>query len=151
MKSVPHSILLSVKPQYAEPIVKGLKRLEFRKKFSSKTTKNLKVYIYSSSPTKAIIGECKISKVLKLELKELRILWDRSGVDEGSFDSYFKNCNEGYAIFFDECQEYEKSVPLSFLKVNLMNPTLSYRFLNLEQSHIIEIFLGPGPELKFIK
>jgi type I restriction enzyme S subunit len=49
------NVLLSIKPKYVELIKAGFKKYEFRRKISKKFDGS-KVYIYSTSPIKKIIG-----------------------------------------------------------------------------------------------
>ena len=49
------SILLSIKPEYVEKILKGEKRYEFRRKLCQKEVD--KIYIYETSPVKKVVGE----------------------------------------------------------------------------------------------
>ncbi len=56
-------VLLSVKPAYANLLVDGIKTIELRRKFPVDLVPGTKCLIYSSSPTKKVIGECKIAKV----------------------------------------------------------------------------------------
>jgi predicted transcriptional regulator len=54
------NVLLSVKPKYANEIISGRKKYEFRKSiFKREDIK--KMYIYSSSPVKKIIAIWKVS------------------------------------------------------------------------------------------
>ena len=49
------NVLLSVKPKYANEIISGRKKYEFRKLIFKRENIE-KVYIYSSSPVKKVIG-----------------------------------------------------------------------------------------------
>ena len=49
------NVLLSVKPKYAEKIVEGKKKYEFRRAIFQKQNIE-KVYIYSSSPVSKIVA-----------------------------------------------------------------------------------------------
>ncbi len=58
------NVLLSVKPKYAEKIVEGTKKYEFRRSIFKRNDIE-KVYIYSSSPVSKIIASFQIEKILK--------------------------------------------------------------------------------------
>ena len=49
------SLILSLKPNYADLIFAGLKTAEFRKRFS-KSFENRNIFVYVSSPVKQIRG-----------------------------------------------------------------------------------------------
>lgn len=57
------NILISIQPQYVNKIIAKTKKVEFRKKFTSRNID--KVYIYSSSPQKKIVAYFKIQKIDK--------------------------------------------------------------------------------------
>jgi len=58
------NILLSVKPEYAEKILEGKKKYEFRR-IIFKRNDIQKVYIYSTSPISKIIASFEIEQILK--------------------------------------------------------------------------------------
>jgi predicted transcriptional regulator len=92
------NVLLSVKPKYAELIMKGLKKYEFRKVvLRDKDAKY--AYVYSSSPVKKIVGTFLIGSIIKDRPSNL---WDQlkgySGMEEDEFLDYFGNREKGFAI-----------------------------------------------------
>ena len=82
-------VLLSIKPKFAEAIIDGRKRYEFRKSKFTKKDIN-RVYIYATSPVKKIIGVFKISNIIE---DDPSALWDRlkdhAGISEEEFFNYF--------------------------------------------------------------
>lgn len=92
------NVLLSIRPQYAESIVSGQKKYEFRKIIFSDKYVNM-AYVYVTSPVKKIVGTFKIGKIVR-DCPEN--LWDQlnelSGLDEEEFFAYFKDSKVGYAI-----------------------------------------------------
>lgn len=110
-------ILLSIKPEYAEKILLGHKKYEFRRaifKFSEVT----KVVIYASSPIQKVIGEFEIDHVLTLKLGEL---WKKtkqdSGIDKEFYDSYFAGKDIGHAIKVKKVKRYTNYLDLEDLQV----------------------------------
>ena len=100
------NVLLSVKPKYAEEIISGRKKYEFRKSiFKREDIK--KMYIYSSSPVKKIIAIVDIVGILSDSPQEL---WEQchedAGISEREFFNYFKNSDTGYAIKISNVQEF---------------------------------------------
>jgi predicted transcriptional regulator len=101
------NVLLSVKPKYAELIMKGSKKYEFRKVvFNNKYIEY--VYIYSSSPVKKIVGIFRIGTII--EDRPLS-LWDQlkgySGMEEDEFFDYFENRKIGFAIEIKDFKRFE--------------------------------------------
>jgi len=100
------NVLLSVKPKYAEEIISGRKKYEFRKSiFKREDIK--KMYIYSSSPVKKIIAIVDIVGIVSDSPQEL---WEQyhedAGISEREFFDYFRNSNTGYAIKISNVQEF---------------------------------------------
>jgi type I restriction enzyme, S subunit len=101
------NILLSIKPRYAESIIVGLKKYEFRKILFKKRHVNT-VYVYATSPVKKIVGEFRIGDIIE---DQPIALWDRlnevSGMDKTEFFDYFKNDETGFAIEIKEVKKFE--------------------------------------------
>ena len=88
-------VLLSIKPKYAELILDGEKKYEFRRAiFKNPSVK--KVVIYASSPISKVIGEFEIDDILSLKLSELwKHTMEYSGIDKDFYDSYFSGKDIG--------------------------------------------------------
>lgn len=123
------NILLSIKPQFVKEIISGHKVFEFRKKICS-PQKVEKVYIYSSSPMKKIIGFFELNTVIEGFPEEI---WERckngAGISKKYFMEYYENKDTAYALkienltIFDEfISPYETSknftAPQSYMYVD---------------------------------
>ncbi|WP_373840337.1 ASCH domain-containing protein [Methanospirillum sp.] len=91
-------VLLSIKPEYVKRITRGEKKYEFRKKIF-KSSDIGRIFIYSSSPEKKIIGSFRIGAILR---DHPELLWDQvkeeAGIDYDAYCKYFSGKTEGYAI-----------------------------------------------------
>ena len=91
-------LLLSIKPEYAEKILLGKKKYEFRRTIFKNEAVS-KVIIYATSPIKKIIGEFEIEDILTLNTFEL---WEKtmkhSGINKEFYDDYFSGKDKGHAI-----------------------------------------------------
>jgi predicted transcriptional regulator len=112
MKAKQVSVLLSVKPKFANLIFNGNKKFEFRKSIFRKSVK--RILVYASSPVQQVIGEFTIHRVLYDTLPEL---WeqtrDHAGISEEVFYSYFAQKDAGYAIAITKVIKYKKPKTLS--------------------------------------
>lgn len=128
LKMEKDSVLLSVKPAYAELICEGVKTVELRRKFSEKSL-NKRCYIYSSSPTQKVIGECYIHSVEKLPVLEI---WKKysanSMISWNDFKNYFDGLEYGYAVKVSKHIRYDKPISLKS-KLSLERPPQSYCFV----------------------
>jgi len=123
------NVLLSVKPKYAELIKSGLKKYEFRRKFFKKTGRG-KIYIYSTSPVKKIIGAFDASTIYEdLPPKIWNLFGEHSGLSEAEFFQYFKDCKTAFAIKITNLVIFQEPWDPSdyFLE---FNPPQSYCYFN---------------------
>lgn len=121
-------VLLSIKPEFAEKILSGEKRFEFRKKiFKNKSVKT--VVIYATMPVGKVIGEFEIDEIIENEPKRLWIQTQKkSGITKSFFDEYFKEKKTAFAIGVGRITRYEKALSLSCFGNGIVAPQ-SYRYL----------------------
>jgi predicted transcriptional regulator len=119
-------VILSIKPEFVEKILKGEKKFEFRRHIFKKNVD--KVIVYASSPVKALIGEFTIDEILE---NRVDLLWEltkkNSGISKEFFYKYFNNKNTGYAIKIKNFLKYEHPINLSSVGINY--PPQSYVYI----------------------
>ncbi|WP_068688965.1 ASCH domain-containing protein [Culturomica massiliensis] len=128
------SVILSIKPEYAKAIMSGKKRVEFRRKIFKRPVN--KVYVYSSSPVKKIIGFFIIDSII--EDSPLR-LWAQfkeiGGINEKDFFNYFNEVEKGFSILIKEYKKFGRGIdPADFFE-NFCAPQ-SYIYLE-ENSELL--------------
>jgi type I restriction enzyme S subunit len=100
-------VLLSIKPKFAESIISGKKKYEFRKIIFTKKYIG-RVYIYSTSPIKKIVGAFRINDII---VDSPCTLWsqlkDDAGIAEEEFFDYFKNKEIGFALEITDVEKFE--------------------------------------------
>ena len=102
------NVLLSVKPKYAEKILKGTKKYEFRRSIFKRNDIE-KVYIYSSSPVSKIIASFEIEKILIDSPEKIwKICQKYAGVAKNDFLAYFHNSDVAYAIKIGEVNSFQE-------------------------------------------
>lgn len=126
-------VLLAIKPEFADKILDGSKKFEFRKAIFK--NENVKVVvIYASSPVKKVVGEFEIDKVI---VSEPETLWRKtkihSGITKEYFDSYFSDKEEGFAIKIKSLKRYKKPKCLK-ADFNISSPPQSFLYLNRSQN-----------------
>ncbi len=103
------NVLLSIKPKYVEKILNGEKRYEFRKSSFKEPEAVDKIYIYSTSPEKKIVGYFILDKIIEDEPESL---WERckahSGVDEEEFFDYYRGKEKGIAMKINDTEGFEE-------------------------------------------
>lgn len=109
---MPTRVLLSVKPRFAEAIIAGTKKFEFRRALFRDPDVDT-VVLYASSPVQRVVGEFRIADILALTPDEL---WARthrwSGIDRSYFDEYFHEREVGFALQVESARAYRRPLSL---------------------------------------
>lgn len=110
-------VIMSIKPQYANRILNGTKKFEFRRSIPKQIDEIDKVFIYSTFPIQRVIGHFTVKEVHKMNPLELWLhTWEQAGIEINDFQQYFQDKEFGYAIEVDEVIAYEK--PLLFKEID---------------------------------
>jgi predicted transcriptional regulator len=90
-------IIISIKPVYAEMILSGRKRYEFRRR--GFTRKIGRVFMYSTKPVSKIVGYFTFDEILNGSPSEVwGICSENAGISESDFYKYYKNAETAFAI-----------------------------------------------------
>ena len=126
-----HALFLSLRPEYADLILRGTKRVELRR-IRPRAVAGTQVVIYAASPVKSVLGGCEVSGVTCGEPDEV---WDLHGalsaVDREGFDSYFDGAAQAVAIRLRAPWRLARPVPLSALRATWdgFTPPQSFRYV----------------------
>lgn len=120
------NIILPIKPQYANKIINGEKKYEYRKRLCKESIG--KIYIYATSPVKMIIGEAQVIKKITMNKESLwKISKEQAGISEKSFFEYFQKSVNGSAYYLGNAQKYKK--PLSLKSIGIHYTPQSYVYI----------------------
>jgi type I restriction enzyme S subunit len=124
------NVLLSIKPEFAEKILSGGKRYEFRKTVFSDPEDVDTIFLYASSPVQRIVGAFTIDEVIS---DSPASLWRKYGHDSGISDrsrfmNYFEGAEEGYAIGVDHVHEFEHPINPA-QRIDDFSPPVSFYYL----------------------
>jgi predicted transcriptional regulator len=134
-------IILSIKPKYANAILSGKKKCEFRKEPFTKYADY--VVIYSTAPIAKIVGWFKIKKQYSDSPAKLWAKYSKvGGITKAEFDKYFKDKEKGIVLEIEEVNEIRPPIDPFKLIDNFVAPQ-SYRYVNgidyVELSPVIDI------------
>ena len=119
-------ILLSIKPKYVERILNGTKRYEYRKKIFKNRNVNT-VVIYATKPVGKVIGEFYIRNIIEDDPRTIWSLTNKySGISKTSFDEYFHDVEEGFAIEIDKFVKYKKKLELNEVSQRIKSAPQSF-------------------------
>ncbi len=120
------TVLLSIKPEFAEKIFDGTKKFEFRKSIF-KNDNVQKVVVYASSPVQKVIGEFSIEDILN---DDVETIWKKtshySGITHDFYLSYFANKEKAYAIKIGKITRYRQARDLSDYNLNFAPQSFAY-------------------------
>lgn len=110
-------VVLSIRPQYSEKILEGRKTVELRRRFPVSAPSGTTAYIYSTSPTRAMVGSAAIRDVLKLPVDQIWAKFQRKAfIKKAEFDKYFEGLEFGLALLFGDVQPFSRPIPLAELR-----------------------------------
>ena len=119
-----NTILLSVKPRFADLIVQGSKRVELRRSIPARPVGT--IVIYSSSPMQCIVALADIKEII--EVSPLK-LWSVSQMNGGGLTkaellNYFALKETGFALMLENVRTFKKPI----------NPTKIFETFTAPQS-----------------
>jgi predicted transcriptional regulator len=129
-------VLLSIKPEYAEKILQGIKRYEFRKSvFKNPHVRT--VIIYATKPLGKVVGEFDFDEVLS---DSPSVIWSEthefSGITKSFFNSYFQGRDTAHAIKVGVVRRYATPVALNKIVPGGSAPQ-SFRYISEEQCDLM--------------
>lgn len=120
--------ILSIKPEFSNAILAGVKKVEFRKTVFRKKVE--KVFIYSSSPVKKIIGYFTFNEIIEDSPHKL---WEQFGglgfIDEAGFFEYFEDKKIGFSICIDSVNEFATQID-PYKEIENFVPPQSFYYYN---------------------
>lgn len=117
---------MSIKPKFVKQILAGTKLFELRKRNFKLEVKT--VIIYESSPTKKIVGEFIIDKIIRDTPQKIYLDYsEKLGISKKEYFEYFRNINVAYAIKIKKVIKYEKELTLS--DFNVKKAPQSYQYI----------------------
>jgi len=127
------SILLSIRPRFAQQILDGKKTVEIRRRFSAKWI-GKRATLYASIPVAGLVGEATIVDVVRGRPDHI---WSQfhpqAGCTQDEFKDYTRGAEDVYAVIFTDVRPYASALSkeqMSSLIGSALTPPQSYRALN---------------------
>ena len=110
-------VVFSIRPQYSQPIVEGVKTVELRRRFPVDVPVGTIALIYSTSPTRALTGIAEIGGVVKASPSEIWASFEKEAcIDRKDFDAYFAGVESACAIKLRRARPLRRSLHLAELR-----------------------------------
>ena len=135
MENDNRSLLLSLKPHFAELVFRGLKTAELRRRIA-RCAINRDVFVYVSSPVRQLRGGFRVEHVWTGSPESVwEQVSDFAQIDKGDFDAYYAERPIAYALKIADLWEFKRPVSLKILRTRLNNFVVpqSWRYTRLEE------------------
>lgn len=123
-------VLMSIKPEFVEEIIKGTKKYEYRKSLF-KNPDVSEIVVYATQPFGKIVGEFEIEDILEDNPANI---WSNtkkySGISKSFFYQYFKDRKKGYAIKIKEFHAYDIPIDISEYDSTIKQAPQSFRYIS---------------------
>lgn len=140
-KSLPQlngrAVLLSIKPKYADLILRGAKRVEFRRSWA--THEVSVIVLYSSAPIQKLVGIVEVEDVV---IASPSALWKTctergGGLTRAELRTYFSGKSQGVAVLLGEVFKFSKHLDPTRITANFVPPQ-SFRYMELSEYNRLE-------------
>jgi predicted transcriptional regulator len=123
------SILLSIKPEYADKIISGEKIFEYRRKLPIINVKY--IALYSTYPEKKILAIVDvIDQISEDPLKLWKITHKGGAITKFTFDKYFNGLFIAHAFKLGKVKKFNRPLTLNTINKTLIYPPQSFRYLS---------------------
>lgn len=131
------TIILSIKPKYADLILAGDKTVEFRRVWAAEFVNT--IVLYASAPVQKIVGFVEVSEVVAERPSKL---WDYSrtrggGLTRAELFAYLEGKASGFAILLGEVARFDRGIAPSRLIANF-SPPQSFRYMTASEVKKLE-------------
>ncbi len=125
-KATGRHALMSIRPEFADRILAGSKRIEFRKRRLASDVTD--VIVYATTPVRAIVGAFRIAGQ---DTRPPRDLWneyaDVAGITQAPYLQYYAGHDLATGILVGEV--FVPSSPVALTSVGLLRPPQSFQYL----------------------
>lgn len=122
------TIVLSIKPKYADLILAGTKTVEFRRAWAAESVDT--IVLYASAPVQKIVGFVKVSEVVVATPSKL---WEfckkrGGGLTKSELSIYMDGKTKGFAILLGNVKKFDQTVLPSRVMPGF-SPPQSFRYM----------------------
>ena len=123
--------LLPIHPKYANAILDGIKKVEFRKRLFKRDVN--KILIYASHPIMSLVGYFDVDMITETTPNQAWIKYGTQGcIDKEAYAVYYSGADKAVAIGIKKAVKFDKPVKLSTIDSNI-TPPQSYRYIYPDQ------------------
>lgn len=135
---------MSIHPKYAESILDGKKRVEFRKRRLAPDVSV--VLLYATMPVGRVIG---VLEVEGYDVGSPSALWERhkahAGISRAAFRDYYRGTKTAVALLVRDPKRLPRAISLRELDPDL-RPPQSFLYIELNPREFGELIVAPSGE-----
>lgn len=129
-------VLMSIKPHWAQAIMDGRKRVEFRRARFGRTVTH--VIVYATRPVQRVVGYFEVAGITEATPS---VLWaDHSAageIDEDDFRRYYEGAETGVAIHVGRVEALDEPISLGDVVPGALPPQ-SYRYAAIDAVALLD-------------
>lgn len=126
------ALLLSIKPEYVEKILRGTKKFEYRKRLAKEDVSV--IYIYSTAPSMKVVASVQVIGRLSASPTAL---WEKTkamaGISRSKYREYFHGCKTAYAYELGKVSVFKKGKKLS--EYGILTAPQSFVYIDVTEKH----------------
>lgn len=131
------TIILSIKPRYADLILAGTKTVEFRRAWAAE--KVTAIAIYASKPIQRIVGIVQVSDVVTAKPT---LLWEYckkqgGGLSKAELSAYMVGKSKGFAVLIHSVRKFDQGIVPS-RAIEGFSPPQSFRYMTAAEVRKLE-------------
>lgn len=147
MQSAPKIVLISVHPRFANLIVSGEKRIEFRRSWTKEEVRSL--VIYATAPVMRVVAVASVKGVVQHSPSRL---WEVAkefggGLTRDELRSYFSGRSLGYGIQLGAVARVKEPFSLASA-ISTFRPPQSFRYLTDQELNVLKAHLENAQRAK---
>ncbi|NJP31924.1 hypothetical protein [Micromonospora thermarum] len=128
--TTPRTLLLSLRPRFAEAILAGTKTIEIRRR-PVNARPGTPVILYASSPLMAVVGTARLDRV---DAEDPEIAWQRNqrtlGLSRQEYEAYLAGVTCAYLLRLRQVNTLNEPLPLHRLRRDApFQPPRSFRYI----------------------
>lgn len=131
------TIVLSIKPKYADMILAGTKTVEFRRIWAAQKVCN--IAIYASSPIQKLVGLVQVTDIVRAKPTTLWGCCSKrgGGLTKSELMAYFDGKDTGFAVLLKNAERFVQSIdPKKVIKG--FSPPQSFRYMTAAEVRKLE-------------
>lgn len=110
-------VVFSIKPQYSESILDGVKTVELRRRFPRKIASGTLAFIYTTTPIRALTGLAEIEDVIERSPNQIwKEFSGQACISRTQFRSYFSGVPSAFAIKLRDARRLRRPIELAELR-----------------------------------